>query len=325
MFDKNNRHINYLRISITDHCNLRCQYCLPETDNSFSNKNDLLNADDIEKIVRATALIGIEKVRITGGEPLIRTDFLEILKRINSVKEIKKIAITTNGFNLLNNLDEFSKNGLNRINISLDSLNSDKYKKITRGGDFEQVMNSIKESSNGNFERIRINVVIMKGINDDEIFDFVNLTRELNIGVRFIELMPIGEGKRFTSMKNLEILDIIKSKYTLERDAVEKTDGPASYYKISNFRGEIGFISPLSNRFCESCNRIRVTSNGFLKLCLHYNQGIDLIPYLRRNTSIETLSEIIKNAIYNKPKEHQMNCNSQDNTIETKRMNEIGG
>ncbi|MEG0069424.1 GTP 3',8-cyclase MoaA [Cetobacterium sp.] len=325
MFDKNNRHINYLRISITDHCNLRCQYCLPENDNSFSNKNDLLNPDDIEKIVRATALIGIEKVRITGGEPLIRTDFLEILKKINSVKKIKKIAITTNGFNLLNNLDEFSKNGLNRINISLDSLNPDKYKKITRGGDFQQVMNSIKESSKGNFERIRINVVIMKGINDNEIFDFVNLTKELNIGVRFIELMPIGEGKRFTSMKNLEILDIIKSKYILEKDSVEKTDGPASYYKILNFKGEIGFISPLSNRFCESCNRIRVTSNGFLKLCLHYNQGIDLIPYLRNNTPIETLSEIIKNAIYNKPKEHQMNCNSQDNNIETKRMNEIGG
>ncbi|WP_297597909.1 GTP 3',8-cyclase MoaA [uncultured Cetobacterium sp.] len=325
MFDKNNRHINYLRISITDHCNLRCQYCLPENNNSFSNNTDLLTADDIEKIVRATSLIGIEKVRITGGEPLIRKDFLEILKKINSIEKIKKIAITTNGFNLSNNLNEFSTNGLNRINISLDSLKPSKYSEITRGGDFFQVMKTIEQASLGQFERIRINVVIMKGINDNEILDFVNLTKELDIGVRFIELMPIGEGKQFISMKNSEILDIIKAKYTLEKDSVDKTDGPASYYKILNFKGEIGFISPLSNRFCEHCNRIRVTSSGFLKLCLHYNQGVDLIPYLKSNISTEELAKIIKSAIYNKPKEHQMNCNSQDKTIETKRMNEIGG
>ncbi|MGL4868340.1 MAG: GTP 3',8-cyclase MoaA, partial [Cetobacterium sp.] len=162
-----------------------------------------------------------------------------------------------------------------------------------------------------------------------EILDFVELTRDLNIGIRFIELMPIGEGKNFTSVKNSDILEWIKEKYTLIESKNLNTDGPANYYKVPGFAGEIGFISPLSNRFCDKCNRVRVTSNGFLKLCLHYNQGIDLVQYLDDNISVKELSEIIEEAIYNdKPKEHKMDCikNMSDiENIETKGMNEIGG
>ncbi|WP_047384738.1 MULTISPECIES: GTP 3',8-cyclase MoaA [unclassified Cetobacterium] len=326
MLDRSNRRINYLRLSITDNCNLRCQYCLPENPNSFSKSSTLLSSDDIQKIVEAFSLIGIKKIRITGGEPLVRKDFPEILKKINKIQGIEKIAITTNGFNLLENLNEFEENGLNRINISLDSLNKKKYSEITRGGDFDKVFETIKKISEMNFERVRLNVVIMKGINDDEILDFVNLTRNLNIGVRFIELMPIGEGKKFTSMKNSEIISFIKQTYELLVNSNESTDGPATYYKIPNFLGEIGFISPLSNRFCDKCNRIRVTSSGFLKLCLHYNEGIDLLQYLRKNISIKELAEIIEAAIYSKkPKEHKMNSLETVENIETKGMNEIGG
>lgn len=326
MLDKNKRQINYLRLSITDHCNLRCKYCLPEKDTNFYNNCDLLNSNEIEKIVKAFSLIGIKKVRITGGEPLVRKDFNEILEKINHIEGIEKIAITTNGFQLLENLDLFKKNGLNRINISLDSLNAKKYNEITRGGNFDKVFKTIKEATLKNFEKIRLNVVIMEGINDNEILDFVNLTKDLDIGVRFIEIMPIGEGKKFTSVKNSDILNLIKKHYLLEKNSNLSTDGPASYYKVSGFMGEIGFISPLSNRFCDSCNRVRVTSNGFLKLCLHYNKGINLMPYLKDEISVETLAMIIEKAIYNKkPKEHHMDNSENINDIELKGMNKIGG
>lgn len=326
MLDKNKRKINYLRLSITDQCNLKCQYCLPEKGADFYKNCDLLSSTQIEKIVKAFSLIGIKKVRITGGEPLIRSDFNEILKKINSIEGIEKIAITTNGYNLLENLDTFEKNGLNRINISLDSLNPEKYKKITRNGDFHKIFNTIKKATTKNFEKIRLNVVIMKGINDDEILDFVNLTKDLDISVRFIEVMPIGEGKKFTSLENSEVLSLIKESYPLEKSDTSSTDGPASYYKVPNFLGEIGFISPLSNNFCETCNRVRVTSNGFLKLCLHYKDGIDLIPYLKDNVSVEELAKIIEEAIYNKkPKEHQMNHTECIENVDLKTMNTIGG
>lgn len=326
MLDKNKRQINYLRLSITDHCNLKCQYCLPEKNTNFYNNCDLLNSYEIEKIVKAFALIGIKKVRITGGEPLVRKDFKEILEKIHHIEGIETIAITTNGFQLLENLDVFKENGLNRINISLDSLDPKKYNEITRGGDFEKIFDTIKEASHKNFERVRLNVVIMKDINDNEILDFVNLTKNLNIGVRFIEVMPIGEGKKFTSVKNSDILTFIEKHYPLEKNFTMSTDGPATYYKVPGFLGEIGFISPLSNRFCDSCNRVRVTSNGFLKLCLHYDKGIDLLPYLKNDTSIETLAMIIEKAIYDKkPKEHHMNDNEYVGNIESKGMNKIGG
>lgn len=326
MLDKSNRQINYLRLSITDNCNLRCQYCLPENSNNFSKLSNLLSSDEIEKIVKAFSLIGIKKIRITGGEPLVRKDFPEILKKIDKIEGIEKIAITTNGFNLLENLEEFKKNGLDRINISLDSLNEKKYNEITRGGNFNKIFETIKKAVETNFDRVRLNVVIMKGVNDDEILDFVNLTKNLNIGVRFIELMPIGEGKKFISMKNSEILSFIESHYNLEKNCNEITDGPASYYKVSGFLGKIGFISPLSNGFCDKCNRIRVTSDGFLKLCLHYNEGIDLSAHLKHNISVEDLAKLIEEAIYNKkPKEHKMNSTDIVENIETKGMNKIGG
>lgn len=326
MLDKSKRQINYLRLSITDHCNLRCQYCIPEKNTDFYNNCDLLSSDEIEKIVKAFSLIGIKKVRITGGEPLIRKDFQEILKKINNTQGIEKIAITTNGFKLLENLDIFKESGLNRINISLDSLKPHRYREITRGGDFNKIFETIKKAASKGFEKIRLNVVIMKGINDDEILDFVNLTKELDIGVRFIEIMPIGEGKKFTPIKNSDILSFIQENYCLEKNSNSSTDGPASYYKVPGFLGEIGFISPLSNRFCDSCNRVRVTSNGFLKLCLHYDKGIDLLPYLKDNTSIEELASIIKEAIYNiKPKEHHMDNSENVENIESKGMNKIGG
>lgn len=322
MKDGIGRDIDYLRLSITDHCNLQCIYCMPEKC-SFSRSNEFLTSDEIEKIVIATSKLGIKKVRLTGGEPLIRKDFLEILKKIKKIDGIEKIAVTTNGINLYENLEKYEKAGLNCLNISLDSLNSEKYKEITRGGDLNKVLNAIKKACEMSYERVRVNVVVIEGVNLEELFDFVNLAKEYRVGVRFIELMPIGEGKKFKSVKNSELLNRIKERYTLYEVHEKKGDGPAKYYKIDGFKGEIGFISPLSNKFCEKCNRIRVTSKGFLKLCLHYNEGIDLKPYLKKECS--ELSEIIKKSLEKKPKNHDMGLECSNKKIDDKRMNEIGG
>lgn len=323
MQDNIERKITYLRLSITDSCNLRCKYCLPEKV-EYKNKKNLLTPKEIEKIVGAFALLGVNKIRITGGEPLVRKDFLEILSLINKNKEIKKIAITTNGLDLEKNLEQFKKNGLKSLNLSLDSLNAEKYKEITRGGDFFKVFSGLKKAIELQMEKIKINVVVMEGINDNEIKDFVELTKFLKIGVRFIELMPIGEGKNFKGISNEKILEELKKIYEITEIPHEFGDGPAKYYKVKGYAGEIGFISPLSNKFCDSCNRVRVTSEGFLKLCLHYNKGIDLKRFLKEEITIEELAKEIKNAIYEKPKEHKMN--SSDKTdIDSRKMNEIGG
>lgn len=324
MFDKTKRKINYLRLSITEICNLKCQYCVPEKF-KFNSHSNYLNSDEIEKIISAVGKLGIDKIRITGGEPLTRKDFGVILKKINNNSTIKKIAITTNGINLLENLEQYKKDGLTNINISLDSLSPQKYNSITRGGDFSKIFKTIKKAVELNFEKVRLNVVIMHGVNDDEIFDFVELTKNLNIGVRFIELMPIGEGRNFNPLSNDEVLTLIKEKYSIINNKKDSNDGPAKYFKVKGYKGEIGFISPLSNRFCEKCNRVRVTSSGFLKLCLHYNEGINLKPYLKDSISCDELALIIKNAIYNKPKEHNMTCNTDNENTDTRRMNEIGG
>lgn len=323
MNDDKKRKINYLRLSITDSCNLHCIYCMPKAKCSFIPNEELLTVNEIGKIAEVVAKLGIKKIRITGGEPLIRKDFLEILKRINSVEGIEKIAITTNGLNLLENLELYKENGLKCINISIDSLDKEKYKKITRGGNLEEILKTLDKAVTLEYEHVRINVVVLKDINDNEIFDFVELTKKMKIGVRFIEIMPIGEGKKFEILKNSEILKLISEKYQLENKGIDEKSGPANYYKVEGYEGEIGFISPISNQFCDKCNRIRVTSKGFLKLCLHYNIGIDLKPFL--NGEIEDLKEVISEAIKKKPEKHEMDCLDFKKDIETKMMNEIGG
>lgn len=325
MFDKNEREINYLRLSITDKCNLKCKYCVSEKGSEFCNDTDMLTISEIEKIVTAFSLIGIKKIRITGGEPLVRKDFEDILEKISNINSIEELVMTTNGINLFKKLDILKNKNIKKINISLDSLDAEKYKEITRGGDFNNVFKGINEALEKNIE-IQLNTVIMKGINDNEILDFVNLTKNLNINVRFIELMPIGEGKKFTSFRNNEILELIEKKYVLENKKRESLAGPGVYYKVLGYSGNIGFISPISHGFCESCNRIRVSSKGFLKLCLHYKDGIDLRPYLNDKITVEKFSNILENIIFQKkPKEHKMTALNEVENIETKSMNEIGG
>ena len=315
MIDKFGRKVDYLRISVTENCNLKCIYCID--DNILNTyKNDILSDDEIVKIATECASLGIKKIRITGGEPLVR-------KNIENIKEIEEIYITTNGVLLNDKIEILKENGLTGVNISLDSLNKDRFKKLTKFDKLKEVLLSIDKALELGL-KVKINTVIVDDINKDEIIDFVKLTKDKNIDIRFIELMPIGAAKKYKGISNEEILNIIKNNFkNIQVENKSKRSGPANYIRVDNYKGKIGFISPISNCFCEDCNRIRLTSTGFLKKCLHYNYGIDLKKHIRSNISNKDLKELIYLNIYDKPQNHlfMKDCDDKEN----KYMNQIGG
>lgn len=324
MRDKLNRNIDYLRLSITDRCNLRCQYCMGNKDIVFLPKDELLSSKEIERLVKIFSELGIKKIRITGGEPLVRRNFREIVENIDKIDGIEEINITTNGINLEEELDFLNTKKINSLNISLDTLKNDLYKEITGGGDLEKVLNSIHKAISLNFKRIKLNVVLIKGRNENEIMDFVNLTEKYPIDVRFIELMPIGLGKEFSPISNDEVLSIISKEKKLAPFSEKIGSGPAKYYKTEKGIGCIGFITPISHNFCEQCNRIRITPEGFLKLCLHWNKGLNLKELLRSEISAQEIKEKILQAIDNKPDKHNMEKKENKN-FDKRFMNRIGG
>lgn len=325
MIDNIGRKIEYLRLSITDRCNLRCQYCMEENENNFIPDNSLITLENIKIIVIAASKLGVKKIRLTGGEPLLRADVVEIVRFIRSIPTIEEISITTNGILLEEKIDDLIKAGLDRINVSLDTVNPEIYSKITRWGNLEKVLNGITKALHLGIKKVKLNVVPLKGINDSEILNLIKLAVDAPIDVRFIELMPIGEGKKFCSISNTEILALIQKNYILENNISDNENGPATYYSFKCMQGKIGFISPLSHNFCENCNRIRVTATGFLKLCLHWNNGIELKPLLDNGISVDSLSKIMSQAISKKPEKHEMNESKSKDNIDNRKMNEIGG
>ncbi|AIY83450.1 molybdenum cofactor biosynthesis protein A [Clostridium baratii] len=285
-------------------------------------EENILSNEEIYKIAKEAAKLGIRKVRLTGGEPLVRKGIVELIKKINSIDGIEEICLTTNGILLEENIDELYKSGLRKVNISLDTLNKEKYNKITRGGDINKVINAIDKCLDYGIV-VKLNVVIIKGINDDEILDLMNLTLDKKVDVRFIELMPIGEGKKFEGLSNEYIKDYIKRlNIDFDYEIRESKDGPAKYIKLKNSLGRVGFISPMSNCFCEDCNRIRITTEGTLKQCLNWKSGINLKKAVNSNSE-EELKKIIEKSIYNKPEKYLFKEESKDK--EEKFMNEIGG
>ena len=323
MKDKFGREIDYLRVSVTDNCNLRCIYCMEENQKDFLKNDKKLTDDEILRIVKESASLGIKKIRITGGEPLVRPGIVELVKGINEIEGIEEIYLTTNGILLAEKLEELVNNGLKGVNISLDSLKEDRFRKLTRRGDLEKVMVAIDKSLELGI-KVKLNTVIVNDINSDEVIDFVNLTREKKIDVRFIELMPIGIAINYKGLSNSDVLEIIKDKFTeLEEIKRNKTGGPAKYVKVKDGKGKIGFISALSNCFCEDCNRIRLTPEGDLKQCLHFDYGVNLREALRNNISDEELRKVIYKNIYDKPEKHlfEEKCDHK----ELKFMNQIGG
>ena len=323
MKDKFGREIDYLRVSVTDKCNLRCIYCMDDKDNTFLKNDDKLTDDEIYRIVKESSELGIKKVRITGGEPLVRPNLVKLISRINSISGIEEIYLTTNGILLADMIDELAANGLKGVNISLDSLKEERFNKLTRLGKLNKVLESIDKATALGI-KVKLNTVIVNDINKDEIIDFVNLTKEKNIDVRFIELMPIGVAINYKGVTNEEVLKVISENYSNYEEVVRsKSSGPASYIKLKDAKGKIGFISAISNCFCENCNRIRLTPEGFLKQCLHFDYGIDLKSKLRAGINDEELKKIIFDNIYDKPEKHHFmeSCDNKEN----KYMNQIGG
>ncbi|MBU3128305.1 GTP 3',8-cyclase MoaA [Clostridium tagluense] len=319
MRDTYGRNINYLRVSVTDRCNLRCVYCMPEEGIKSLKHEDILRFEDTLKIVRAATALGINKIRYTGGEPLVMKDIDKLIYETSKIPGINDIAITTNGILLSDMAGDLKKAGLKRVNISLDTLNSEKYKSITRVGNLDKVMESIDKCLSLGLKPVKINTVLMRGINDVEFENFLNLTRELPVEIRFIELMPIGEGIKMYEKNNLSFMEMLGLHPELTKIGTEKSS-TAELYKLTGAKGRIGFISPVSCKFCGDCNKIRLTSTGTIKPCLHSKEEINLRKYLNNE---EMLTNAIKSAIESKPLEHHLREESASRSV--KGMSQIGG
>jgi len=296
--DKFGRKIDYLRLSVTSRCNLNCLYCSPAKGSPAYE----MTPDEIYRLVEIFADLGIKKVRITGGEPTVRKDLLEIVEKLNSLDKIEEIAMTTNGLNLTYELAKnLKKAGLSRVNIGLDSLNENNYKNLTGGDNLKDALRGLDAALKADLKPLHINVVMIKGENEDELDDFINLARTKALDVRFIELMPFAED--LGPLKGLSNKEILAEYPELKIDETDKSplNGPCTYYKADGFLGRVGLISPLSHMFCSGCNRIRLLSDGVLKPCLGQEKEIDLKTYFN---SPEKLKALIIKTVFEKPPAH---------------------
>ncbi len=330
MRDKFDREINYLRVSITDRCNLHCNYCRPKEGISLIGHDDILRYEEIIRIVSLAVKMGLIKVRVTGGEPLVRRGFIDFLAVLRKIKGLQDISLTTNGILLEEFAEEIFNTGIHRINISLDSLDHAKYSYITNGGNLNNVLRGIAKAEEVGFSPIKINTVAIKNFNDDEVFAFAQLAKDKPFQVRFIELMPVGHDNSNYGEDYLPITQLMKkisSHYELEQlsGKKNKSDGPAKIYKIKGGRGEIGFINPVSNHFCSTCNRLRLTADGKLRVCLLKDEEIDLKKALRENCNDMELEKLIREAILLKPKHHDLACTDWHLKKCHREMSAIGG
>ncbi|MFD0896891.1 GTP 3',8-cyclase MoaA [Loigolactobacillus binensis] len=328
LYDRYDRLHNYIRISITDRCPLRCVYCMPKEGLPFFPSERVLSQDEIVQMVENFAEMGISKVRFTGGEPLLRSDVVEIVKRVHAIPGIDDISATTNGLYLARKAKALKEAGLQRLNISLDTFDAERYKKITRGGNIKQVLQGIQVASDLGF-MIKLNVVVIKGQNDDEILEFLNYTRTHNVNIRFIEFMPIGNPlktwqKEYVGLKS--VFEVCEEN-GLAYDPIELTgNGPSENFKIKDAVGSFGLIHPISNKFCETCNRLRVTPDGYLKACLYWDEEINIRQAIPDK---EEFQRLIQKALDNKPLNHEMAMADADKVVNKaptwRHMSQIGG
>lgn len=315
MIDQKGRNITYLRISVTDKCNLRCTYCMPEEGVSPLCHSDIMSVEETIDAAKAAAALGISKIRITGGEPLVRKGIIELCGGIAQIPGIEEICITTNGTLLPAYAKELRDAGVDRLNISLDTLDPMKYEKITRIGNLEQALDGIRAAKEAGFTDLKINVVLMAGFNDNEIPEFVALTKDENLDVRFIELMPIGSGAQMDAYVSCDrVLDAVPSLVPLH-----KADGVAELYRLPDGLGRIGLIRAISCKFCRQCNKIRLTADGHLKPCLHSDIELPI-----KGLSQDQIKETIADAIRLKP-EDSGNLDRQHPSCAGRSMHQIGG
>ncbi len=325
LIDKFNRKIDYLRISVTDRCNLRCIYCMPECGIINRPHEELLTFEEIARIVKAAVNLGIDKIRITGGEPLVRKGIVNLIGILNKINGLKDISLTTNGILLEEYAAELKEAGLSRVNISLDSLRQNRYEFITRQGKLTDALQGLEKSLDLGFSQIKLNVLLLDCLKEDEIADFLKLTIENEICVRFLEFMPVNsfyKSEKFISCE--KVLDIAKRFYDIEGVSLYGS-GPAKVYKFKNALGSFGLISPMSNKFCLSCNRLRLTSDGFLRPCLHSSSKVNLKYALRNGAKQEELISLIKLSVKLKPKEHTLDKQINVSEANEFSMCQIGG
>lgn len=315
MQDRYGRTIKYLRLSVTDLCNCRCVYCMGENGVPRLPHSAILSFEEIEEIVRAAVSLGVTKVRLTGGEPLVRRGIDELVRRLRGIEGVEELAMTTNGARLAEYAARLKSAGLDRLNVSLDTLDPEKFRRITRIGELRDTLDGLDAARRAGFERIKLNTVLMGGVNDDEIAEIAALAKDGAFDVRFIELMPIGECTDWDRRRFLPAERVLE--YLPKGERVP-SDGVAELWRPAGFRGTVGLIRPLSHRFCADCDRIRVTADGCLKPCLHSAREIPL-----RGKHGEALVRTIAEGMQAKPSEHHM---ADGHASESRRgMNRIGG
>lgn len=337
MKDSYGRIIDYMRISITDRCNLRCRYCMPEGI-SLVPMEEILTYEEKAEICRAASELGISRLKITGGEPLVRPECPELIGMLKKIPGIKQVTMTTNGVALSQYLPRLLENGLDAVNISLDTLNPQTYQQITGKNQLDDVFEGIRQSVRAGLP-VKLNAVLQPGINGGEWLELARLTTLFPLDVRFIEMMPIGYGRNYRPVSNQELLLRLKNMYPdLRKDESIRGNGPAVYYRIPQAKGSVGFISALHGKFCKSCNRLRLTSQGKLKPCLCFEEEVDVMEILRGKESAvhrelqedvraatrkELLKQRISKAVGRKPREHHFETAEQ--ITECRQMAQIGG
>ena len=306
LIDQFGRRVDYIRLSITDRCDFRCVYCMGE-DMTFLPRDEVLSLEECARLVRTFVSLGVSKVRITGGEPLVRKNALWLFEEIGQLQGLRELVLTTNGSQLERQAAALKQAGVKRINISLDSLDSERFRRITRVGELDKVLRGIAAAKEAGFEHIRLNTVLMRGVNDSEALPLLEFAINQGVDIAFIEEMPLGEvdhARGSTCVSNAEILKLLQAHYSMISSA-ETTGGPARYWRIPETQTRVGFISPHSHNFCESCNRVRITCKGELFLCLGQEDKVDLLPLLRQYPQDDApLIEAILQSMQIKPKGH---------------------
>jgi len=320
------RPITYLRVSVTDKCNLRCVYCMPETGLAWLQRDDILGYEEIVEIVRAAASVGVRSIRLTGGEPLVRRDLHRLVAGIAAIDGIDDIALSTNGLLLADQIDALASAGLRRVNVSLDSLRPDRFEAIARRPGLDLVLAGIDAAIAAGLAPVKLNCVAMRGQNDDELEAFAELTRERPIYVRFIEVMPVHENlglQQDTYIGAEEMLERIRRTGELHPVDGPGGNGPARYFAYEGAAGAVGVISPLSHEYCDRCNRVRLTADGRLRLCLFGDQALDLRSPLRAGASQAELAELLRSAMLIKPERHHLRLGEASSRMRA--FSEIGG
>ncbi len=325
MKDGFGREIDYLRISVTDKCNLRCRYCMPKQGVAVMPHEEVLTLEEIFRVVRIMESLGVKKIRFTGGEPLVRKNLVKLIGDVNGLAGISDIALTTNGLLLERYIDALKQAGLKRVNISLDTLEPSVFEQITGDDGLARVLAAVDAALDRGMQ-VKINCVPCRELNDGGIEELAGLAREKAVDVRFIELMPIGCGKNFHGISSEEILERLERQNgAAKKELPTGQSETAQYYAFDGFQGRIGFISPMSHKFCGECNRVRLTVDGQLKLCLHYDNGLALKPLLRQGAEDDEIRERIAAAVKEKPRAHSFSDKKAQEHEEKRKMVQIGG